>query len=188
MFTLGWEGEAGLLHLVGTSGRTRRTLISPFTAGSDPHYLKNLHFLETTCLDIPCRVDGVKVHGLTVLLAPLLPMVSEARVLQSGEGRLNITLDGVASKALVNVMSLLLTGILCGVSGNGCLKLASGALDVAEEDQEALFEVAEMLQVSYLIKALNRTGRLDDEDDNGLRLKRLRPQSTICLLFANQQI
>ena len=57
------------------------------------------------------------MHGLTVLLAPLLPMVREARTLQSGEGRLNITLDGVASKALVNVMSLLLTGILCGVSG-----------------------------------------------------------------------
>ena len=35
---------------------------------------------------------------------------------------------------------------------------------MAEEDQEALFEVAEMLQVSDLIKALNRTGRLDDED------------------------
>ena len=57
-------------------------------------------------------MDGVRVHGLTVLLAPLLPMVREARVLQAGEDRLNITLEGVASKTLVDVITLLHTGLL----------------------------------------------------------------------------
>ena len=57
-------------------------------------------------------MDGVKVHGLTVLLGPLLPMVREARALQAGEDRINITLEGVASKTLVDVFELLYTGAL----------------------------------------------------------------------------
>ena len=69
-------------------------------------------YVKKTSLDNPCRVDEVKVHGLTVLLAPLLPMVREARMLQAGEGRTNITLEGVASKTLVNVLALLFTGLL----------------------------------------------------------------------------
>ena len=39
-------------------------------------------------------------------------MVREARALQAGEGRINITLEGVASKTLVDVLELLYTGAL----------------------------------------------------------------------------
>ena len=92
---------------------TRRTLISPFYAGFNIHCLYNIRLIciKEIFLYNLCRLDGVKVHGLTVLLAPLLPMVREARVLQAGEGRLNITLEGVASNTLVHILALLSTGI-----------------------------------------------------------------------------
>ena len=52
----------------------------------------------------------MRVHGLSALLVPLLPVVEEAKLVQAGEQRIYITLDGTDSKALVNLLTLLYTG------------------------------------------------------------------------------
>ena len=54
----------------------------------------------------------MKVHGLSALLVPLLPVVEEAKLVQAGEQRIYITLEGTDSKALVNLLTLLYTGLL----------------------------------------------------------------------------
>ena len=53
----------------------------------------------------------MKVHGLSALLVPLLPVVAEAKLVQAGEQRICITLEGADSKALVNLLTLLYTGL-----------------------------------------------------------------------------
>ena len=99
---------------VGTRPTRQKVLPHPTvgapSAGNSPS-ASRAGWIKEIFLYNPCRLDGVKVHGLTVLLAPLLPMVREARVLQAGEGRLNITLEGVASNTLVHILALLSTGI-----------------------------------------------------------------------------
>ena len=54
----------------------------------------------------------MRVHGLSALLVPLLPVVEEAKLVQAGEQRIYITLEGADSKALVNLLTLLYTGLL----------------------------------------------------------------------------
>ena len=54
----------------------------------------------------------MRVHGLSALLVPLLPVVEEAKLVQAGEQRIYITLEGADSKALVNLLTLLYTGRL----------------------------------------------------------------------------
>ena len=53
----------------------------------------------------------MRVHGLSALLVPLLPVVEEAKLVQAGEQRIYITLEGADSKALVNLLTLLYTGL-----------------------------------------------------------------------------
>ena len=103
----------------------------------------------------------MRVHGLSALLVPLLPVVEEAKLVQAGEQRIYITLEGTDSKALVNLLTLLYTGPLepeyDPQNWRKKMKLTtflSGTLEVEEVDRQALLEMSKMLKVSNKISGL----------------------------------
>ena len=54
--------------------------------------------------------DGVRVHGHSKFLAEKLPAVKEAAEVQSGSKRVYITLEGVSSSLLINLLAPIYTG------------------------------------------------------------------------------
>ena len=100
----------------------------------------------------------MRVHGLSALLVPLLPVVEEAKLVQAGEQRIYITLEGADSKALVNLLTLLYTGLLepeyNPQNWRKKSKFLSGTLEVEEVDRRALLEMSKMLKVSNKISGL----------------------------------